>query len=102
MYARIASIMQKHRKTVLPALPVIVETPSRELLYPPLPLLLSTFEAAAYLGMTAGWLVSSRSKGRPNYGMGPPFKRVGRQVKYRTRDLVSWSETQGSVKEEVE
>ena len=88
--------MSKQRKAIAPALPVIVETPGKELLYPPLPLLLSTHEAADYLGMTAGWLASSRSKGRSNWGLGPKFIRIGRVVKYRTHDLVEWSEAQDS------
>jgi hypothetical protein len=47
--------------------------------------LLTTDEAAAYLGFTPGWLVKLR-----NLGGGPRYSKLGDKVRYRRRWLDAW------------
>lgn len=49
--------------------------------------LLTTREAAAWLGMSEHWLKTSRF--RPELD-GPPFIKIGRAVRYDTADLNKW------------
>lgn len=51
--------------------------------------LLTTLEAAAYIGVTQATLNAWRCVGRYNI----PFLKVGRLVKYRRRDLEAWLES---------
>ena len=50
--------------------------------------LLSTTEAANYLGCSASKLAKSRIKGYETDG--PPFLKLGQQVLYRISDLDRW------------
>jgi predicted DNA-binding transcriptional regulator AlpA len=49
--------------------------------------LLSTKEVAPLLGVSTQWLEIGRHR-----GYGPAFVRIGRRVRYRHPDLVSWLE----------
>jgi predicted DNA-binding transcriptional regulator AlpA len=53
------------------------------------PELLNTGDAAAYLGISRGTLEHWRTESPPK---GPPYVRLGFQVRYRTADLVGWIE----------
>ena len=56
-----------------------------------LPLLLTTKEAAAYLGVSAAALNKARCTGKiGNRTEMPPFVRVGGKVYYRLSDLQDW------------
>ena len=49
--------------------------------------LLDTQETSEFLGMSAHWVKASRQKPELD---GPPFLKIGRTVKYDTRDLEVW------------
>ena len=49
--------------------------------------LLDTQETSEMLGMSAHWVKAARQKPELN---GPPFLKIGRTVKYDTRDLEAW------------
>lgn len=49
--------------------------------------LLSTQEASEFLGMSQHWVKASRQKPELD---GPPYLKIGRTVKYDTRDLEAW------------
>ncbi len=52
---------------------------------------LSEFEAARYIGMSAGWLKKSRTKRFRDRSDAPPFVRAGaRRIVYRRKDLEAW------------
>lgn len=53
------------------------------------PRLLTTSEAAMWLGMSEHWLKTSRF--RPELD-GPPFVKIGRSVRYDSGDLDAWLE----------
>lgn len=48
--------------------------------------LLNQAEAAEYLGKSANWLAKSRLGHWP----GPPYVKIGRNVRYRLSDLEAW------------
>ena len=49
--------------------------------------LIKPIDAANYLGLSASWLAKLRLTGE-----GPPYLKVGRQVRYRLADLLRWAE----------
>ncbi len=51
--------------------------------------LLNTEQAAQWLGVQPSTMVSWRVRGD-----GPPFAKIGRQVRYRSTDLGEWIERQ--------
>jgi excisionase family DNA binding protein len=53
------------------------------------PELLNTGDAAAYLGISRGTLEHWRTESPPK---GPPYVRLGFQVRYRAADLAAWIE----------
>lgn len=54
--------------------------------------LLTEAEAAAFIGMSHNSLRMSRYTGVLCGTMPPPWLRLGRQVRYRTADLIEWVE----------
>lgn len=55
------------------------------------PRMLSTRDAAEFLGMSLSFLRMSRCEGhRGNRTPGPPFYRIGKVVRYSTADLRAW------------
>lgn len=54
--------------------------------------LLTEPEAAHFLGMSHHSLRMSRYTGRLCSTTAPPWLRLGRQVRYRTADLIEWAE----------
>ena len=55
--------------------------------------LLTEAEAASFLGMSHNSLRMSRYTGRLCSTTAPPWLRLGRQVRYRTADLIEWAES---------
>lgn len=53
------------------------------------PAVLSTADAARYIGMSVPWLKLTRNVGDPS---GPPFVKVGRAIRYIRADLDDWLE----------
>jgi predicted DNA-binding transcriptional regulator AlpA len=49
--------------------------------------LIKPIEAAHFLGLSQGWLAKLRLTGN-----GPPYVKIGRQVRYRRADLLRWAE----------
>jgi predicted DNA-binding transcriptional regulator AlpA len=49
--------------------------------------LFKPIEAARFLGLSQSWLAKLRLSGD-----GPPYMKVGRQVRYRPADLLRWAE----------
>ena len=47
--------------------------------------LISTAEAAGFLGCSPDWLERGRC-----YGYGPPYRKIGRLVRYRLGDLIDY------------
>ena len=47
--------------------------------------LLSTYEAARYLGISAGTMTNWRNRKE-----GPPYIKIGTSVRYRLEDLKAW------------
>ena len=62
-------------------------------------LMVDTAEAAALLGVSKMTLVRLRTQRNKQ---GPPFKRVGGQVRYSTRALVAWASTSDGGEIEME
>lgn len=72
------SITQTHQLTT----PPIQTTAS-------VPVLLTQYQLAEWLGKSAKWAEAARF-----YGTGPKFIKVGRAVRYRTTDVLQWLEDQ--------
>ena len=53
--------------------------------------LMTPRELSSYLGVPSGTLANWRYQGH-----GPPFVKVGRQVRYRTDDLDRWLRAEGT------
>jgi len=52
-----------------------------------------------YADVTAAWLERDRWSG---HGEGPPFIKIGRQVRYRVKDVIKWLENKRKISSTTE